>query len=123
MKADAYRNDSRLQPNSLFTHAKEIPPFVNAIAVRLSWASAMSEVQAYSLLAAPYLHGSVTPQDSQQLSACFPFIAGTPQTLEDYTLMLVSLWLNIEELYYRGKLLPEEIISDLMKKKGNHTLV
>ncbi|MDF7759388.1 hypothetical protein PU683_07575 [Kosakonia cowanii] len=123
MKADAYRNDSHLQPNSLFTQSKEVPPFVNAIAVRLSWASAMCEVQAYSLLAAPYLHGSVTLHDSQQLSACFPFMAVTPQTLEDYTLMLVSLWLNIEELYYRGKLLPEEIMSGLMNKKRNHTVV
>ena len=123
MKADAYRNHPHLQQTSLFTQSKEIPPFVNAIAVRLSWASAMCEAQAYTLLAAPYRHGNVTPHDSQQLLAYFPFMAGMPQTLEDYTLMLVSLWLNIEELYYRGKLLPEEIMSALMQEKGNHTTV
>ena len=36
--------------------------------------------------------------------------------IADYTIMLVSLWLAIEEMYHRGKLLPDEIMQGLMAK-------
>ena len=60
----------------------------------------------------------MTEEDKQQLLICFPFMASLPAlaSVADYTIMLVSLWLNIEEMYHRGTLLPEAIMQGLMKK-------
>jgi hypothetical protein len=36
--------------------------------------------------------------------------------MADYTILLVTVWLNIEELYHRGVVLPEQIMQGLMEK-------
>lgn len=106
----------RLDP--LSEQLPPIPPFVKTIAVRLSWACSMEEAEVYRQLSAPWYHGVVTEEDKQQLLICFPFMASLPAlaSVADYTIMLVSLWLNIEEMYHRGTLLPEAIMQGLMKK-------
>ncbi len=97
-----------------------IPPFVKTIAVRLSWACSLEEADVYSQLSAPWHHGMVTEEDKQQLLVHFPFMAPlhAPASVADYTIMLVSLWLNIEEMYHRGTLLPEELMQGLIKKSA-----
>ncbi|WP_342323703.1 hypothetical protein AAEY27_04425 [Kosakonia sp. BYX6] len=122
MKADAYNNGLPVHPDPLLEQPAAIPPFVKTMAVRLSWASAVGEPYAYHLLSAPYHHGVVTSEDKQQLLAHFPFMAELPEEIADYTIMLVTLWLNIEELYHRGTVLPEGIMQALMKKTATMPL-
>ncbi|MCZ3383542.1 MULTISPECIES: hypothetical protein [Kosakonia] len=118
MKTQSFGQDLPLHPDPQATQNIPIPPFVETIAVRLSWASSVAESEAYRLLAAPYYHGAVTAENREQLLARFPFMAelNAPAPIADYTIMLVSLWLTIEEMYHRGKLLPDEIMQGLMAK-------
>lgn len=97
-----------------------IPPFVKTISVRLSWACSLEEADVWRQLSAPWHHGVVTEEDKQQLLVHFPFMAPlhVPASVADYTIMLVSLWLNIEEMYHRGTLLPEELMQGLIKKSA-----
>jgi len=97
-----------------------IPPFVKTIAVRLSWACSLEEADVYRQLSAPWHHGVVTEENKQQLLVHFPFMAPlhAPASVADYTIMLVSLWLIIEEMYHRGTLLPEELMQGLIKKSA-----
>jgi hypothetical protein len=39
--------------------------------------------------------------------------------MADYTILLVTVWLDIEELYHRGVVLPEQIMQGLMEN-DNH---
>lgn len=109
------------QPLPLEPHTKQnvqLPPFVKTIAVRLAWVTRGDESEIYPLLSRPYYHDAVTADDSAQLHARFPFmIFPTPSIpVADYTIMLVTLWLHIEEMYHRGTVLPEQIMQALQKK-------
>lgn len=107
------------QPLPLESHVDvQVPPFVKAIAVRLAWVSRGEEADIYRLLSRPYSHAVVTAEDSAQIGARFPFMVFPAQSIAvaDYTIMLVTLWLNIEEMYHRGNVLPEHIMQALQKK-------
>lgn len=118
MNAESHSHAFSLRPDPLSEQHAPIPPFVKTIAVRLCWASSVDEAETYGLLSAPYHHGAVTMDDKQQLLSRFPFMVSlhAPAPIADYTIMLVSVWLYIEEMYHRGTLLPEEIMQGLMKK-------
>ncbi len=118
MKAQSFDQDLPLHPQPGAMHNIAIPPFVKTMAVRLSWASSVAEPEAYRLLSAPFHIGEVTVENRKQLLVRFPFMRelDAPAPIADYTIMLVSLWLAIEEMYHRGTLLPEQIMQGLMAK-------
>lgn len=118
MKAQSSDQDLPLHPQLRSVQNSATPPFIKSIAVRLSWASSVAEPEAYRLLSAPYHCGEVTVQNREQLLVRFPFMRelSAPSPIADYTIMLVRLWLTIEEMYHRGTLLPEQIMQELMAK-------
>ncbi|KDE35571.1 hypothetical protein AW40_14880 [Kosakonia radicincitans UMEnt01/12] len=120
MNAESHGHDLTSSLTPLAEENTSIPPFVKTIAVRLSWACSLEEVDVYRQLSAPWYQGVVTEEDKQQLLVHFPFMAPlhAPASVADYTIMLVSLWLNIEEMYHRGTLLPEELMQGLIKKSA-----
>lgn len=118
MKSDSLSNG---RPVNLETRAEPsvlIPPFVKAIAVRLAWAAAGDESEVYRLLSAPYAQGRVSREVRDALSQRFAFMRmlNAPLPVEDYTIMLVAVWLHIEEMYNQGKVMPDEIMQGLEKK-------
>nr|WP_318383900.1 hypothetical protein [uncultured Enterobacter sp.] len=118
MNADSLSNGRPLNREPLSVPLTLIPPCVKAIAVRLAWAAAGDEADVYNVLSLPYYHGRVTHDDQATLSARFTFMPtlNAPVAIEDYTIMLVTVWLHIEEMYNRGKVLPNEILQGLAKK-------
>jgi hypothetical protein len=118
MNAESQRNGYSFPLEPCSESDVLIPPFVKTIAVRLAWATAGEEAEIYRLLSRPYLLGEVTCEDSAPLSTRFPFMTfpALPLPVADYTIMLVTLWLYIEEMYHRGMVLPEQIMQALQKK-------
>lgn len=118
MKAESHSQGDSLHLAPLSEHNVLVPPCVKAIAVRLSWVATGDEAVLYQLLCAPYYHDGLTSEDLAQLSARLPFLATqkAPLAIADYTIMLVTVWLNIEELYHRGIVMPEQIMQGLMQK-------
>jgi len=118
MNAESQRNGHPLPLESLCASTARVPPFVKAIAVRLAWVTRGEDVEIYPLLTRPYLHDAVTAEDGALLCARFPFMTfqALPLPVADYTIMLVTLWLYVEEMYHRGTVLPEQIMQALLKK-------
>lgn len=118
MKAESQSQGHPLHLDPLSEQNVLVPPFVKTIAVRLSWVATGDEAELYQLLSRPYYHDEVSADDFARLSARLPFIVPqtTPLAIADYTILLVTVWLSIEELYHRGVVLPEQIMQDLMKK-------
>lgn len=118
MKAESHSQGHPLQLDPLSEHNVLVPPFVKTIAVRLSWVATGDEAELYHLLSSPYYRDAVTREDMALLSARLPFMAmlDVPLTIADYTILLVTIWLNIEELYHRGTVLPEHLMQGLMQK-------
>lgn len=118
MKAESHSQGHPLHLDPLSEQNVLVPPFVKTIAVRLSWVATGDEDELYQLLSWPYYHHEVTGEDFSRLSARLPFMAlqVAPLAIADYTILLVTVWLDIEELYHRGVVLPEQIMQGLMKK-------
>ncbi|MBV8873357.1 MAG: hypothetical protein JO014_11625 [Metakosakonia sp.] len=118
MKAESQSQGHPLHLDPLPDENVLVPPFVKTIAVRLSWVASGDETELYQLLSRPYYQDEVSPEHFARLSARLPFIASqqVPLAIADYTILLVTVWLNIEELYHRGVVLPEQIMQGLMEK-------
>lgn len=118
MNAESQRNGHPLPQESLCVSTSQVPPFVKTIAVRLAWVTRGEDLEICSLLTRPYLHDAVTAEDGALLRARFPFMTfqALPLPVADYTIMLVTLWLYVEEIYHRGTVLPEQILQALLTK-------
>ena len=118
MNAESQRNGHPLPLESLCASAELVPPFVKTIAVRLAWVTRGEDPEICALLTRPYLHDAVTAEDGALLRARFPFMRfqALPLPVADYTIMLVTLWLYVEEIYHRGTVLPEQILQALLAK-------
>lgn len=118
MKAEPQSQGHPLHLDPLSDENVLVPPFVKTIAVRLSWVAAGDESELYQLLSRPYYQDEVSTEHFARLSARLPFIASqqAPLAVADYAILLVTVWLNIEELYHRGVVLPEQIMQGLMEK-------
>lgn len=97
-----------------------LPPVVHSVAARFAWVTASSEPEALTLLSRPFLVGVVTHQDCGALQARFPFMTElTPEmTREDYTILLVTLWLQIEAIYHRGAVMPDDVMKAFVQKEA-----
>ncbi|GJL38155.1 hypothetical protein TUM17576_49750 [Enterobacter hormaechei] len=118
MKAESQSQGHPLHLDPLSDKNVLVPPFVKTIAVRLSWVAAGDENELYQLLSRPYYEDGVSIEYFARLSARLPFVASqqVPLAIADYTILLVTVWLTIEELYHRGVVLPEQIMQELMEK-------
>lgn len=97
-----------------------LPPVANSVAARFAWVTASSEPEALTLLSRPFLVGVVTDQDCHALQTRFPFMTDlVPEmTREDYTILLVTLWLQIEAIYHRGDVMPDDVMKALTQKEA-----
>ena len=92
------------------------PPLLTVLIIRLAYVSGYSKEDVAAILLKPYKQGVITIHDAEIITHHFPFLEKIALKLDliNYTITLISAYMEIDVAYSKGIILPKNIVMNIM---------